>query len=135
MVEITNEKIAIFVLSFISILLLIGFIVMKSEYEREISNYNRFISALGMKNATLIEKEISSFIRDYINTTNESIELNVKYAGIVNGLYRYNITINTSWDYVYTTIDGAFIFLPSLNPDNTITFTVYPLLTMGLNNE
>ncbi len=129
MVEITNERIAIFVLSIVSILLLIGFIVMKSEYEREISNYNRFISALGMKNATLIENEINSFIREYINTTNETIKLNVKYAGMVNGLYRYNITINSSWDYVYTTIDGAFIFLPSLNPDNTITFTVYPLLT------
>ncbi len=123
--RITNERIAIVILLLLLICVFFAYIKLEKECSETISRYNRFINVLNIENAQNITPKIEEYIRERVNSTNNSIS--VEYLTIVNGLYKYNVSLNNSWDFVYTTIDGRYLFIPYINQFNHLTFEVIPL--------
>jgi len=123
--NITNERIAIILLIFLLLGIFFAYIKLENECTRTIGQYNEFVNLLGVENTQNIIPKIEHYVLERINSSNSSIS--VTYIGLVNGLYKYNITVNSSWDYVYTTIDGRYLFLPYINQFNHLSFDVVSL--------
>ncbi len=124
--SVTNERIALFILATLVVIIGIAYLHNFSVMEKEIMRYRTLFGILNMADPHEIRSEIEMYLIKNLNITSNT-NLTVKYIGIANDLFQYNITLNKSWDYVYTTMDGAYLFIPYKPTPNTLYFSVVPL--------